>query len=109
VPLGKETRMKKPATYWRDSSCAKLLMDEYGVPKDKLYEVIGLIAAIYDHLRMYHSIIILSIRGFTPVPETQALENFLELHRTHPPRHKKGSVEREPEFKGKYIERSYDD
>ena len=98
----------RPKTYRRDVSCARLLMDEYGVPKDKLHEVIEHIAQIYDAVDFPHFVIVRSVRGFVPMPRTRPLENFLERNRTHEPKHHRGSMERRPEFRGRYEEPSYD-
>lgn len=89
--------------------CARALMGEYGLPKALLDDVIEEIDAIYDPMRMAHCNIIKSIRGFMPLPQTHQLELFLERHKTHLPKHKKGEAERRPEFRGEYVEPSYDD
>lgn len=100
--------MPRSPTYRRDIACARLLMDEYGVPKDKLDGVLDHIARVYDCVRMPHFVIVRSVRGFLPIPQTRPLENFLEQHKTHPPKHNKGQMERRPEFRGRYEEPSYD-
>ncbi|MDO8564411.1 MAG: hypothetical protein Q7R88_00250 [bacterium] len=60
--------------------CARLLMGDFGVRKDRHLEdeAVRLIADIYDSQRMAHSLIVLSIRGFRQVKATQFLERFLQ-------------------------------
>ena len=100
---------KKPKRESWHVACAKLLMDEYGLNKDLLDEVIQRIEAIYHNVDMPHFVIIRSIRGFVPIPQTRTLQYFLERNQTHPPKHKKGEPEYNPDFVGdRYIERDYD-
>lgn len=99
---------KKPKREPWHVACAKLLMDEYGLSKDLLDEVIDRIVAIYDNVTMPHFVIIRGIRGYALVPQTEELESYLELHKSHPPKHVKGVARRRAEFQGKYEEPDYE-
>jgi hypothetical protein len=89
-------------------ACVNLLMNEYGVPKVHRPEILAEVVRIWDCVHMPHFVIIRSIRGFLPVAATRQLENLLEGYKTHPPKHKKGSLEYRPEAERDYKEPNYE-
>jgi hypothetical protein len=68
--------------------CARLLMDDYGVPPRLLARVIAEIESIWDCIALHHSLIVLSVRGHLPNELTKPLESLLDAHRTHPPKYR---------------------
>lgn len=73
-------------------ACVDLLVNEYGIPKEYRSEIMNEVKRIWHPERMPHFVIIRSIRGYLPVSATRNLETFLDSHKTHEPKHKKGSL-----------------
>lgn len=89
-------------------ACVDLLMNEYGVKKEHRPAILTEVLRIWHPERMPHFVIIRSIRGFMPVGVTHSLEMLLEQHKTHEPKHKKGSNDYQPGKKRDYREPSYE-
>ncbi|MDP3958373.1 MAG: hypothetical protein Q8Q36_02855 [bacterium] len=70
-------------------ACAKLLMDDYGVPKEFKAHVVEEIERIWHNERLPHCLIVAGVRGYQEIRLTRSLEHFLDRHRTHPPKYKR--------------------
>jgi hypothetical protein len=81
------------------AACVDLLMNEYGIQKVHRAEVMIEVKRIWDSVQMPHFVIIRSVRGFAPMSTKGPLEGILQRHRTHEPKHRKGSFEYQPGHK----------
>lgn len=78
---------KKTQVERKHSHCADLLMQDYGIPKEHRIAVCEAIDKIYEQISLIHCIIIASVRGYAPLPETDDLKRLLETLQTHPPKY----------------------
>lgn len=84
--------MRKKADSWllrMHSHCADVLMEDYGIPPEHRVEICREIDKIYYHISVIHDVIIASIRGWAPIPQTDALKAILEGLKTHEPENHK--------------------
>ena len=85
-----------PETKSTDShhkACARMLMEDFGVPMRELSAVVDLIIEIYDSERFAHCLIINSVGGFYQPQRTLHLKSFLQEHgRRQPTRTKAGML-----------------
>lgn len=73
-------------------ACADVLMKDFGVPREKILEVIALVKEIYDADGFAHCLIILSVGGFKESRRTLKLKYFLQEHGTQQPSRTKAKM-----------------
>lgn len=73
--------------------CADELMRDYDIPRSMRAAVCDEIAQIYRQGSIIHCVIITSVRGYRPMPQTRSLKNFLEQNATSRPKNHKQELE----------------